>query len=44
MDNFQLFLSAIYGFIFILSVFIVIHLIYKRIKNKGKEGFEERDN
>jgi len=27
-----------------ITIAIVIFLIIKRVKNKGKEGFEERDN
>lgn len=34
----------LYGLFFIISGVIIIYLIVKRIKNRGKEGFEERDN
>lgn len=34
----------LYAAFIIITVGIVIYLIVKRVKNKGKEGFEERDN
>ena len=37
-------MMLLYGAFFLLSVVIVIYLIIKRIKTRGKEGFEERDN
>ncbi|MDO6737319.1 hypothetical protein [Wenyingzhuangia sp. 2_MG-2023] len=38
------FMLFVYGSFFLVSLVIVIYLIAKRLKNDGKEGFEERDN
>jgi len=43
-DTFSFLLVLFYGAFFITSLVIIIYLIIKRIKNKGKEGFEMRDN
>ena len=34
----------IYGSFFTISGIIIIYLIIKRVKKRGREGFEERDN
>ncbi len=35
---------VLYALFFGISALIIVYLIYKRIKNRGKENFEQRDN
>jgi len=44
MINLEFFMIFLYISFLIVTVLIVIYLIIKRIKNRGNEGFEERDN
>lgn len=37
-------LILLYASFWVVTLVIIVYLIIKRIKNKGKEGFEERDN
>jgi flagellar biosynthesis protein FliR len=44
MDTVPYLTIFVYGSFFTISGIIIIYLIMKRLKNRGKEGFEERDN
>lgn len=44
MEGIGMLMLFLYAAFIIITVGIVIYLIVKRVKNKGKEGFEERDN
>lgn len=44
MDSFGLSILLIYAGITSFSLGILIYLVIKRIKTRGKEGFEDRDN
>ena len=34
----------VYGLIWIIVIILIIYLIIKRLKNRGSENFEKRDN
>ena len=34
----------VYGLIWIIVIILIIYLIIKRLKNRGSEDFEKRDN
>jgi len=36
--------SILYGLFIVVTIVIVIYLIIQRIKTRGKEDFEHRDN
>jgi hypothetical protein len=44
MEILPFFMMFVYGAFFSVSGIIIIYLIVQRINNRGKEGFEERDN
>ena len=44
MDSIPILMFFIYGGFFLVSFVIIIYLIVQRIKTKGKEDFEQRDN
>ena len=44
MEKIPFLMMFVYGAFFAISGIIIIYLIVQRIKNRGKEGFEERDN
>ena len=44
METLPFFMMFLYGSFFTITAVIVIYLVVKRIKNRGNEGFEERDN
>ena len=43
-DSVGVFLMFLYASFVVVTAGILVYLIVKRIKNKGNEGFEERDN
>ncbi len=44
MNKFTMFIIAIELFLFVISLLIIVFLIFKRIKDKKKENFEDRTN
>lgn len=44
METVPFLMAIVYGLLFGVSFIIVIYLIVQRIRNRGKEDFEKRDN
>jgi hypothetical protein len=44
MEIVPIFMFLLYFGFFAICAVIIVYLIVKRINNRGKEGFEERDN
>ncbi|HLP05047.1 MAG TPA: hypothetical protein VK152_06435 [Paludibacter sp.] len=44
MNGLAKFIIVLYGLSFIVLFILLVYLVIKRIKNRGKEDFEKRDN